>query len=890
MARAGPPDRSPPEVTVNDLAGQTISHYRILEMVGQGGMGVVYKAEDLTLTREVALKFLPHGLEPQEPERARFLQEARAAAILNHPNICTVYEIAEADGQQFIVMELVEGKTLRELLPLKKMQDAITYAIQIAEALEEAHSKGIVHRDIKAENIMVNTKNQVKVMDFGLAKLKGTLKLTKTSSTIGTLAYMAPEQIQGEEVDARSDIFSFGIVLYEMLTGHLPFRGEHEAAMVYSIVNEEPEPLQHYVPDAPSELLHILDRALEKDREERYQTVHEMLIDLRRLRKDSTRVSRQAHYETPVMGASAPVPEEKAGRAGRKRLWVGVAGLVVLAGAAVCLLLLLPRGAKLNPAMSFRTLEIPFAQVQFPSLSRDGNWIAFAACDARGEWAIYFMNIAKRDPRRLTSDNLREVGYAEISPDGSEVLYDYTPQGMLAGIYVVSSLGGQGRKLVEPGDGGRWRPDGQLIGYIRLGAPYRPSQSGKREFWTVRPDGKGNRLEFVDSVSQVLGNYCFDWSPDGKSVAWLRTFPGYEEIIIRDLESGKERQLTSSRKLITELAWASNDQILFTSSRGGNTNIWTIPAKGGEAVQVTKGSGPDLSVRVSGDAKRLLFLEQRSIAHLWTVDIDGRNARELTFEDQSLDRPSFSPDKKQICYEMYSADLLRPGGHIYTIRSDGSDRTQVSAGEGNHYVSSWSPDGKYFIYGSRQVDETLDSSRLFLFDASNLGTPRLTYRGALAFWIDEERFLAGLGIVSMRAFIYSVHDNRPLRVLQDSTLEFPLHDGKNVLVWDARRGREGWWMTATEAGPAAERRQILSGEHVFSAWPSSSLRYLLWMKGNGEAWRISLADGKQLRLPGIVDGLNPATWAFQLSYDDTRIVFAKRRYDARLVLIENLFK
>ena len=283
-------------------------------------------------TRTVALKFLPHGLDAHEPERARFLQEARAAAILNHPNICTIHDIQEHDGQQFIVMEYVEGKTLREIVPVKKMQDAITYAIQIAEALQEAHTHGIVHRDIKAENIMVNSKNQVKVMDFGLAKLKGSLKLTKTSSTIGTLAYMAPEQIQGGEVDARSDIFSFGVVLYEMLTGHLPFRGEHEAAMMYSIVNEEPEPLQHYVPDAPSELLHILDRALEKDREERYQTVHEMLIDLRRLKKDSSRVSRQPHYDTPMpAGPQLPVPTAgaKEGVGANESGWA-LPGLMVL--------------------------------------------------------------------------------------------------------------------------------------------------------------------------------------------------------------------------------------------------------------------------------------------------------------------------------------------------------------------------------------------------------------------------------------------------------------------------------------------------------------------------------------------------------------------------------
>ncbi|MBP1657944.1 MAG: serine/threonine protein kinase, partial [Bacteroidetes bacterium] len=276
------------------MIGNTVSHYKILEKLGEGGMGVVYRAEDTRLNRTVALKFLPRGLESHEPERERFLQEAQAASALNHPNVCTIYDIAEAEGQQFIAMEYVDGMTLREKIARAQLDigTAVGYAIQIGEALEEAHAKGIVHRDIKAENIMVNSKNQVKVMDFGLAKLKGSLKLTKTTSTLGTLAYMAPEQIQGGTVDARNDIFSFGVVLYEMLTGHLPFRGEHEAAMMYSIVNEEPESLQVSLPNAPSELLHTVNRALEKDPEERYQTVHEMLIDLRRLKKDTTRVVR----------------------------------------------------------------------------------------------------------------------------------------------------------------------------------------------------------------------------------------------------------------------------------------------------------------------------------------------------------------------------------------------------------------------------------------------------------------------------------------------------------------------------------------------------------------------------------------------------------------------
>jgi serine/threonine protein kinase len=476
------------------MTGKVISHYKILEKLGEGGMGVVYLAEDLALTRAVALKFLPHGLEAQEPERARFLQEARAAAILNHPNICTIHEIAEVDGQQFIVMEYVEGKTLREIIPVKKMQEAIGYAIQIAEALQEAHTKGIVHRDIKAENIMVNLKNQVKVMDFGLAKLKGSLKLTKTSSTIGTLAYMTPEQIQGEEVDARSDIFSFGIVLYEMLTGHLPFRGEHEAAMVYSIVNEEPEPLKNYIPDPQSELLHILDRALEKDREERYQTVHDMLIELRRLRKDSARVSRQQVQAGAAPAAVAPALPGAVRRVQRKYIWVGAAGLLFVC--AVLALLLLPGKApvRLNPARSFRALSVPFKEVSYGSLSRDGKWFVFPAPDDSDRWDIYWMNTSGGEPSRITREESYLILSDDVSPEVDLVAYARKRETDAPfEIRVVPLQGGISRTIVDTGMGPLWRPDGKRIGFLLAGgrgAGFFPSSgSGMLEIWSVKPDG-----------------------------------------------------------------------------------------------------------------------------------------------------------------------------------------------------------------------------------------------------------------------------------------------------------------------------------------------------------------------------------------------------------------
>ncbi|HLF14615.1 MAG TPA: protein kinase [Bacteroidota bacterium] len=298
------------------MTGKTFLQYEISGELGRGGMGVVYLARDTRLDRPVALKFLPSHVKPSEHDLARFTQEAKAAAALNHPNVCTIYDIKEHDNLQFIVMEFVDGTTLRKKItggPLP-LSDVLTYGLQIADALQEAHGRGIVHRDIKADNIMVNVKNQVKVMDFGLAKLKGTLKLTRSSSTVGTLAYMAPEQIQGGEVDARSDIFSFGVVLFEMLTARTPFRGEHEAAMMYSILNEEPEPLQKFLPDAPPELLHVMNRALEKNPEDRYQGINEMAIDLRRVKKESSKVSRRSIPSMPAATSGMGIVPESPGQ------------------------------------------------------------------------------------------------------------------------------------------------------------------------------------------------------------------------------------------------------------------------------------------------------------------------------------------------------------------------------------------------------------------------------------------------------------------------------------------------------------------------------------------------------------------------------------------------
>jgi serine/threonine protein kinase len=270
--------------------GSRVSHYRIIEKIGQGGMGVVYKAEDTKLRRTVALKFLPPYLTEDPSARERFIHEAQAASALDHHNICTIYEIDETeDSHTFISMACYEGNTLRERLqrgPID-LDEVLNIGIQISEGLTKAHRKGIVHRDLKPANIMITDDGVVKIMDFGLAKLAGRTRITRTGTTVGTPAYMSPEQAQGGEVDERSDIFSLGVILYEMIAGRTPFKGEYEAAILYSIVHDEPELLSDSRPDVPARLQQIIDAMLEKDSGKRYENSTELVVDLAELREET---------------------------------------------------------------------------------------------------------------------------------------------------------------------------------------------------------------------------------------------------------------------------------------------------------------------------------------------------------------------------------------------------------------------------------------------------------------------------------------------------------------------------------------------------------------------------------------------------------------------------
>ncbi len=904
------------------MINQTISHYKVLEKLGEGGMGVVYKAQDLQLERIVALKFLPSHVSLDEGTKARFLQEAKAAAALNHAHICTVYGIEESGGTMFIVMEYVDGGTLHSRLPFASVDQVIDVATDIAEALQEAHAKGIVHRDIKADNIMLTSKGQAKVMDFGLAKLKGSLKLTRTSSTVGTLAYMAPEQIQGGEVDSRSDIFSFGALLFEMLTGKTPFRGEHEAAMVYSIVNEEPFPIEQFRQDVSPLLQNLIVKCLEKDPADRYQHMDDIVSELRRARKKTSRVVRSSAYiptqperQGPPSGVASatdvPTVTAPMDRPRSSNVLLASVGVLVIVALVVGWFLFSGKGPAVNANMTARVLTVPFTQYSYPSLSPDGKWIAFPAADANGKWDVYYMHVNGGEPRRITSDKTWFIQQtASISPDGSQIVYDRPNEDDASyDIFAISSLGGTSRKLAEGGSSAQWRPDGGRVGFIRTTNRRYRGTSDFVEFWTVKPDGSELRQEYVDSLFVTKGgtfrfNFC--WAPDGRSIAWIRSLSTFSQVlVIHDLEAGVDRLLTDGNENLDAMAWTKDDRIIFSSNRGGNTNLWVVPASGGEAVQLTKGGGPDIGLSISASGNELVYLQQQRVGYLWTANIDGSALRQISFDEREAWEPSFSPDKKRIAFVMNDPDPLTEKSDVYIMDRDGNNRRRLTNGNPLTRFPTWSPDGRRIMYSVPPTGRGADTSkpRIYVVDADDPGVPRLVGENYGVLWVDSEHILALDGVHS---YVVAISEGTTRRFFTDSLSVWGFQEGRFIGYYDRRPLTRGWWVASLQPGSidallqqdgevvmptlAGSARKISSAPSFLSTWTSRMTKggEVLQYVGDDQVRRISFLSATEKVLPARFPGI--VSRSIETSDDGKEVVFATPRLSSRLILLEQVFQ
>jgi serine/threonine protein kinase/Tol biopolymer transport system component len=526
------------------MIGQTISHYQIVEKLGEGGMGVVYKARDTKLDRDVALKFLPPHLAASEQDRARFVQEAKAAAALNHPNVCSIIDIQEHENQMFIVMEFVDGQTLREKLNASpqgtaiSMKQAIDLGIQIADGLAAAHEKGIVHRDIKPENIMIRRDGIAQIMDFGLAKLRSSTmtKLTKAGSTIGTVGYMSPEQVQGQETDHRSDIFSLGVLLFELFTGSLPFKGMHETAVAYEIVNVDSPPMSSIRTDIPPELDAIVFDCLEKDPKERTQAASQVGLELKRYRRESSRnrasritaarpiqapptgsgaasgIQQPVHQSSPGMPVQGE-PTADRGRGSRRfgAAVLGIVALVALAAGYFATRFIPGRSGSEEPLRL--SVELP-PQLSFfqqyggnTVISPDGKTVAFVGTDSVGRQTLWIRPISSDQPVQLAGTD--GAIYPFWSPDSRSI-------GFFAGgkLKRVDINGSPALTLADAqtGRGGAWSPQGVIV--------FAPVIGQKDLFQVPASGGTPVPVTHSDSTDLRVPRFPF-FLPDGKHFLYV---------------------------------------------------------------------------------------------------------------------------------------------------------------------------------------------------------------------------------------------------------------------------------------------------------------------------------------------------------------------------------
>jgi Tol biopolymer transport system component/predicted Ser/Thr protein kinase len=721
------------------VVGKVISHYRVFEQLGTGGMGVVYRAEDLRLGRAVALKFLPEQFAGDAVALERFQREARAASALSHPNICTIYDIGEAEGRQFIAMEMLEGQTLWDRLARGAMEpDQLTdMATQVTDALDAAHAAGVVHRDIKPGNIFLTTRGQAKILDFGLAKHSpkpvaevashpfGSEGLTQSVLTspgiaVGTVAYMSPEQARGQQLDGRSDLFSFGVVMYEQATGRPAFPGATSALIFDGILNHMPVPPSSVNPNAPPELDRIILKALEKNRDLRYQSAAEMRTDLRRFKRDtdSARVltvagmpmaSLSGATPAPTAPATAPVTAPATAAAtvavpvARPRVWPWVLGTALVTGALFSAWQL-KQGLD-TPARTpvgggrLSLLLSSDAPAGDPSISADGKMLAYAL-EENGQVDLYVGRVAGGGRLKLTNDALPEAE-PQFSPDGERIAFTRIPPGAPSPeLCIVPALGGEVARVAANASYPAWAPEGTRLAYIarQPGQPF--------ALVTVNVDGSA-----PVTVLRADGAYPFlrhpSWSPDGKQIALVRSKGGAAaEIWLVDVAGGEPRRVSQDppQAFSDEPVFTADGRgVVHSSNRGGAVNLWLQPLAGGSPQQLTTGSGPDESPSVSRDGA-VIFLNARSRKTLYTLPAAGGTPTAVFSHPWFLWAPAFSPDGKEMAFSQAEAD---GSWHIWTIPVAGGTPRRLTSGARGEVYPRYSPDGQWIYFfnwvGARRI-------------------------------------------------------------------------------------------------------------------------------------------------------------------------------------------